>query len=242
MPNKPTVFVVTDIETTLKKRIAFDVAWQTIDRSGRIYGKGSYVIREAFRVDVPFFAEKLGHYFDDAYSHLIRPASIVEVRDKYNKQVKDLQESGHRVILCAYNAAFDFKYLPETFQSLTGDSLPWMKTKTEILDIWDYWGESVPRHYAQMAPASASGKYISTSAESAYKFEFLKPDFIERHIAWSDVQIESDILLKALSRKKKLPAVKSPKEFTGSVWKKINTRLGIDGKEILPQAVNMVGA
>ena len=117
-----------------------------------------------------------------------------------------------------------------------------MKSKVEILDIWDYWGESVPRHYAQMASASNSGKYVSTSAESAYKFEFLKPDFIERHIAWSDVQIESDILLRALSRKKKLNAVSSPKNLAGAVWKKINTRLGIEGKELLPQAVNMVGA
>jgi hypothetical protein len=244
MPIKPTVFVVTDIETTLKKRIAFDIAWQAIDRTGRIYGTGSYVIREAFRVDVPFFAEKLGHYFDDAYSHLIRPASIVEVRDKYNKQVMDLQESGHRVIGCAYNAAFDFKYLPETYAALTGESLPWMKTKMEVLDIWDYWGESVPQHYAQIANASNSGKYVSTSAESAYKFEFLKPEFIERHIAWSDVEIESDILLKALSRKKKMPVVSNPKQLAGAVWKKINTRLGIDGKALLPQAVKseMVGA
>jgi hypothetical protein len=243
MPSKkPTVFVVTDIETTLKKRVAFDVAWQAIDRSGRIYGSGSYVIREAFRVDVPFFAEKLGHYFDDAFSHLIRPASITEVRDNYNSQVSDLQSAGHRVILCAYNAAFDFKYLPETFAALTGESLPWMKHKTEVLDIWDYWGESVPQHYAQSAAASASGKYVSTSAESAYKFEFLKPDFVERHIAWSDVQIESDILLRALSRKKKLPVVSSPKQFAGAVWKKINTRLGIDGNQLLPQAQELVGA
>ena len=31
---KPTLFVVLDIETTLKKRIAFDVAWTITDRKG----------------------------------------------------------------------------------------------------------------------------------------------------------------------------------------------------------------
>lgn len=229
MPAKPTLFVTTDIETTLKHRVAFDIAWKIHDRRGREYGRGSYVIREAFQHDVPFFAEKLGHYFDDAYSHLISPASIFEVREEYNNQIATLQDAGHRVIACAYNAAFDFKYLPETIQKISGDSSQrWMQRPVELLDIWDYWGESVPMHYS--AAPSASGKWFSTSAESAYKFEFMQPDFIERHIAWSDVQIEADILCKALARRKAMPVVRSPHDFAGAVWRKINTRLGIDGK------------
>lgn len=235
MTHKPTLFVVTDIETTLKKRIAFDIAWRIIDRRGREYGNGSFVIREAFRLDVPFFAEKLGHYFDDAYSHLIRPASIFEVRDIYNQQISDLQQAGHRVIACAYNAAFDFKYLPETIQKISGnDGERWMKHKVELMDIWDFWGSSVPLHYR--ATPSASGKYVSTSAESAYRWEFNCADFEERHIAWHDCLIESDILLKAIRRKKPMPIVSRPAEFAGNVWKRINTRLGIDGKTQLVAA------
>ena len=247
MAKKPTLFVVTDIETTMKKRIAFDIAWKTIDKRGREYGRGSYVIREAFKHDVPFFAEKLGHYFDDAYGKLIRPAGILDVRREYNTQIANLQQDGHRIICAAYNSAFDFKYLPETACILTGGKTTrWLTQAVELLDMWDYWGESVPMHYAKSAAASDSGKYVSTSAESAYKFEFVNPDFEERHIAWSDVEIESDILVRALSRKKKLPVVKSTKELAGAVWKKINTRLGIDGKALLPQSVKpemaMVGA
>lgn len=229
MSKKPTLFVVTDIETTLKHRIAFDVAWRTIDKRGREYASGSYVIRESFKLDVPFFKEKLGHYFDDAYQHLIRPASIFEVRDEYNSQIANFKRDGHRVIACAYNAAFDFKYLPETLQKLSGDeSLGWMNQPVELMDIWDYWGQSVPLHYT--ATPSASGKYYSTSAESAYRWELCQEDFEERHIAWHDCLIESDILCKALSRRKAMPVVKSPKQFAGAVWQKINTRLGVDGK------------
>lgn len=239
MAKKPTLFVVTDIETTMKKRIAFDVAWKTIDKRGNEYGRGSYVIREAFRHDVPFFAEKLGHYFDDAYGKLIQPADVLDVRAEYNRQIGEFQESGHRVICCAYNSAFDFKYLPETVATLTGGAVTrWLDKRVELLDIWDYWGESVPRHYGTVAAASESGRFVSTSAESAYKYEFCQAEFVERHIAWSDVEIESDLLVRALSRKKKMPVVKSPKELAGAVWKKINTRLGIDGKAQLPQVVN----
>jgi hypothetical protein len=232
MPFKPTLFVVTDIETTLRKRIAFDIAWRIIDKSGREYNKGSFVIREAFKYDVPFFAEKLGHYFDDAYSQLIQPANIFDVRAEYNRQIGELQDAGHRIIACAYNAAFDFRYLPATIQTISGDtSQRWMQRKVELMDIWDFWGSSVPRAYKAMP--SASGKYYSTSAESAYRWEFNKADFEERHIAWHDCLIESDILLKAIRRKKPMPIVSRPSELAGAVWKKINTRLGVDGKQVL---------
>jgi hypothetical protein len=235
MPFKPTLFVITDIETTMKHRIAFDVAWRIIDKSGREYNSGSYVIREAFKHDVPFFAEKLGHYFDDAYSHLIKPASIFEVREQYNTQIGELQDAGHRVIACAYNAAFDFKYLPETIQKISGDvNARWMQRKVELMDIWDFWGSSVPLNYR--AAPSASGKYVSTSAESAYRWEFNQSDFEEKHIAWHDCLIESDILLKAIKRKKQMPIVSNPAQFAGAVWKKINTRLGIDGKTSIAMA------
>ena len=232
MPFKPTLFVVTDIETTLKHRIAFDIAWRIIDKAGRSYGGGSYVIRESFRLDVPFFKEKLGHYFDDAYANLIQPASVYEVRAEYNRQIGELQDVGHRVVCCAYNAAFDFKYLPETIQKISGDtSQRWMQRKVELMDIWDFWGSSVPLNYS--ATPSASGKYFSTSAESAYRWEFNQSDFEERHIAWHDCLIESDILLKAIKRKKQMPIVSRPSELAGAIWKKINTRLGVDGKSAL---------
>lgn len=242
MPIKPTLFVTTDIETTLKKRIAFDIAWKIHDRKNREYARGSFVIREAFAHDTPYFKEKMGHYFDDAYSQLIQPSDILSVRELYNTQIAQFKAAGHRVIACAYNSAFDFKYLPETVSQLTDGAINrWMEQPIELLDIWDYWGESVPLNYAKYAPASDSGKYVSTSAENAYRFEMMQSDFVERHIAWSDVQIESEILCKALSRRKQMPVVKSPAELAGAVWKKINTRLGIDGKSILPQA-QMAGA
>jgi len=229
---RPTLFVVTDIETTMRKRMAFDVAWRTIDRKGREYASGSYVIREAFQHDIPFFKEKLGHYFDDTYQRLIQPATIQEVREEYNTQIASFTDKGHRVIPCAYNAAFDFKYLPETLWALTGNSsLRWLDRKVDLLDIWHYWGQSVPKRYRALP--TASGKYVSTSAESAYRWEFDQEDFVERHIAWHDCLIEGDILCKALSRKKPLATVDSPSKFRGAVWRDINLRLGFDGKEMI---------
>ena len=223
---KPTLFVVLDIETTLRKRIAFDVAWTITDRKGREYGDGSYVIREAFSLDVPFFKEKLGHYFDDAFAQNITPATIFEVREIFNAQINALADLGHRVILTAYNAPFDFTYLPHTLREIAKDqNAKFLDRQFDLMDIWAYWGASVPKCYT--AEPTASGKFLSTSAESAFRFENQEPEFVERHIAWHDVQIEKQILLKALGRKKPLPTVKNPAHFRGNVWKDINERLNV---------------
>ena len=221
---KPTLFVVLDIETTMRKRIAFDVAWTITDRRGNDFGAGSYVLREAFALDTPYFKEKLGHYFDDTFTGNITPASITEVRDIFNAQINALADDGHRVILTAYNARFDFTYLPETYRQLTGNK-KFLDRPFDLMDIWAYWGESVPLCYS--AEKSKSGKYLSTTAQSAFRFENQDPNFVERHIAWHDVQIEKQILLKALARKKPLPVVRNPAHFRGDVWRDINERLGV---------------
>lgn len=57
---KPTIWFVTDVETTMSKQIVFDIAWKAIDRKGRVYGRGSYLIREAFQHDVPWYKAKMG--------------------------------------------------------------------------------------------------------------------------------------------------------------------------------------
>ena len=233
-PKKPTLFVVTDIETTMKNRIAFDIAWLTIDRRGREYGQGSFLVKESFNQDMPFYREKVGNYFEDVYDRHIKPETIKHIREAYNEQIVDFQTQGYRVIAAAYNAVFDFTHLPRTLNHLTnGRLMRWLDQKVEILDIWDYWGLSVPKHYAKVAKPTESGKFISTSAESAYAYEFNIPHFVEKHMAYDDCKIEAQLLQKVLSRKKPMPIYDSPGKLPGAVWKKINTRLGIDGKQLL---------
>lgn len=235
---KPTIFFVTDIETTMQGQYAFDVAWKAIDRKGNEYGRGSYIIRETFEHGlVPFYKSKMGYYLEDTFARQITPASIRFVRDQYNAQIEALQDRGHRVILTAYNAAFDFKHLPRTYKFLLdNEKAQFLTRKVELMDIWQHWGDSVPRAYASShtARASASGRFLSTSAESAYRFEAQDADFIEKHIAWHDVEIESEILVKALARRKKMHIVSKPSDFVGAVWRSINTRLGITGDQELP--------
>jgi len=223
-----TLFVVLDIETTenssKKPRLAFDVAWKIIDRNGEEYGTGSYLISEVLKMALPYYKKKWPQYIIDHEKGLIEYATIDHVVDTLNDQMNTLRQKGHRVIICAYNARFDLTWLPFTYHHVTGDlSTDKFDLWTDLLDIWDYWGQSVPKCYT--AEKTKSGKFLSTSAESAYRYETFKPHFEEMHIAHHDVEIEVEILLKALKRKKKMPISQSKEQMPGAVWKKINERV-----------------
>lgn len=224
MQNEKTLFVVLDIETTKYKRLAFDVAWTITDRQGAEYGSGSYLIGEVLKIDQPFYKSKWTQYLLDLEAGKIAYATISEVIDTLNQQISDLKSKGHRVIICAYNARFDLTWLPYTYLYVTNDRTDKFDQWNDLLDIWAFWGESVPLTYN--AHKTESGKFLSTSAESAFRYEYQQPDFVEMHIGWHDVAIEKDILLKTLKRKKKMPVVQCKEQFAGNVWKKINNRVG----------------
>ena len=226
MNTLPTVYFVVDIETTFKLRNAFDVAWKAIDRKGREYGRGSYLITEVLNMDVPYFKEKLGWYFDDTYAQQITPSSMKIVKMLFNMQVEDLLDKGHKVIFCAYNAQFDATHLNLTCEQLLGKDF--LEHRIPLMDLYANWGASVPMGYtAKRTP----GGYLGTSAEDAFRFEFNQDDFVERHIAWSDVVIESQLLLKVLARKQKLHMVSDAKYLKAFQYRPINARLGIGNKE-----------
>lgn len=236
MSAKPTIFFVTDVETCKPKErgkfsgLVFDTAWQAIDRRGKVYFNQSFSVTDALELEYPYYWQKVGRYMQYCYDRNIKPVPFAKVRKTFNRQLVKMIREGHRVVFAAYNAPFDCEALSYTSQRLLGG--PFLTTKgIGLLDIWDYWGESVPLNYT--AQPTSSGKFLSTSAESAARFELQNPDFIEEHIGFSDVSIEVQILLKALARKKRLPIVTHPQDFAGAVYRKINRRLGIDGKSEL---------
>lgn len=212
-PLKPTLFCVFDIETTYWKRIAFDIAWKFIDRKGRVYGSGSYLVTDSLSLDVPFFKEKLGFYFQDVNAGLILPRNMREVKEIFNSQLGDLIAKGYSVVFCAYNARFDTDHTSKTCHTLTGTKF--LEYPIRLLDIWHFWCLSAPKRY-NIRTEKGNPR---TSAEAVYSYEFSTPDFVERHIAFADVEIEAKILLRILKRKKKIPFVKHPTEFRGSPWR-----------------------
>lgn len=145
MKNEKTLFVVLDIETTEKKRLAFDVAWTITDKQGNDYGSGSYLISEVLKIDKPFYKAKWSQYLLDLEAGNIAYANISEVIETLNQQISKLKAKGHRVILCAYNARFDMTWLPYTYLYITDDrNTDKFNQWTDLLDIWAFWENRSP--------------------------------------------------------------------------------------------------
>ena len=132
----------------------------------------------------------------------------------FNLHIAHLKARGFRVILCAYNAAFDCRVLAGTARRFGCGKF--LRHSVDLLDIWGNWAISAPKAYT--APKTASGKFLSTSAENVYRFEMQMPEFVEAHTAYADTKIEAQILLKILNRKKRVKVVKSPRDFDSHIW------------------------
>lgn len=209
------IFSINDVETTHPTKQGqefgpvFDYAWVNVDENGNEYGNGSYVFPDVMATHKPYFSEKIDDYVRYIKEGLIKPVLFNEARRIYNEQIDQLQKEGHEVLFCSYNGKFDTDALSETAKHFGHDRF--LTVKMHMFCIWHFWSMHCPLDYK--SKLSKSGKFYSTNAEDVYKFEFGAFAFVEEHIAFSDIKIEKDILLKVLQRSKELPIVKTKKDL-----------------------------
>ncbi len=83
----------------------------------------------------------------------------------------------------------------------------------KVMDIWGLACENIintptyKRACLEHSLISPSGMYFSTNAENVRRFIYKEYGFIEEHTALSDAEIETEILLKALKRGKKVEGI-----------------------------------
>lgn len=210
-------YVVMDTETSGFSKLVFDFGWTTIDKRGNVLGSGDYIFLDVIATEPPFFRHKVGAYAKRVRKDVHKMTNFALGQRLFNIHIAHLKALGYRVIVCAYNAAFDVEALGNTAKRMkTGDKF--MRHSVELLDIWGNWAISAPKTYS--APRTKSGRFLSTSAENVYRFETHQPDFIEAHTAFEDTKIEAQILQKILKRKKRVKVVKHPRDFDTHIWEK----------------------
>ena len=207
-------YVVMDTETSAHDGLVFDFGWTTIDKRGNVLGKGDLNFLDVIVKENPY-VHKIGGYAKRQRKGVHKVTSFKVGARLFNMHIAHLK-GGYRVILCAYNAAFDCRVLGHTAQRMTGGKF--LRHEVELLDIWGNWAISAPKAYT--APKTKSGRFLSTSAENVFRFETQQPDFIEAHTAYEDTTIEAQILQRILKRKKRVKVVKNPADFDGAIWEK----------------------
>ena len=216
MTIKQNAYVVMDTETSFRNGLVFDFGWTTIDKRGNVLGKGDLNFLDVIVKERPYFVHKIAGYAKRQRKGVHKVTSFKVGARLFNMHIAHLKAAGYRVILCAYNAAFDCRVLGYTAKRMTGGKF--LRHKVELLDIWGNWAISAPKAYT--APKTKSGRFLSTSAENVFRFETQQPDFIEAHTAYEDTTIEAQILQRILKRKKRVKVVKNPADFDGAIWEK----------------------
>jgi len=209
-------YVVMDTETSFRNGLVFDFGWTTIDKRGNVLGSADLNFLDVICKEKPYYIHKIKGYARRQRKAIHKVTTFAVGQRLFNLHIAHLKAAGYRVILCAYNASFDCRVLGGTSRAFGCGKF--LRHSVDLLDIWGNWATSAPKCYT--APATASGKFLSTTAQNVYRFESQQPDFIEAHTAYEDTTIEAQILLKILRRKKRLKVVKSPRDFDAQIWEK----------------------
>jgi hypothetical protein len=230
---KPVLYCLVDTETTMKNGLVFDFAFDLMNRKGETLEYGSFLFKDVLTIEEPFYKEKVAEYWTLAYKHKVKPMTVAAVRRVFNHVLNKYISKGYKIVICAYNAAFDVSHLGLTSKEITG--LPFLTADTKYVkffDLWHGWVKGCPKEYGYTAPWThefpgtknpKTGKpypwNIKTSAEAVYRYISDNHNFQERHVAYADLIIEKVILLDILGRKKKLHIVDKPKDFVSHPWK-----------------------
>ena len=214
-------FIVFDSETTsfapqggLGFPLIYDFAYAITDKEGNIYKKENFIIKEIFHnklMENAYYAKKKPLYDEMLRSGKVQSISFAKAMYTMNKDMKNFPN----ITFCAYNLNFDLRALRSTAQYT---KLAWYeKPETNSLfwkevEYQDLWGMAVETIYV---PQEGFKKFIvehdlytpkgnpMTSAEVGFKYLTLDKDFVEDHMALSDVLIEVQLLAHSLKQKKK---------------------------------------
>ena len=212
---KKNKFLVFDVETagSLGQPLIYDLAWRIIDAKGNVYQEENFLIREIFTnrdlMCDAYFADKYFTIYPDLIADGLQIKCWNEVLNLLKKQLDEEEVT----VLSAYNSAFDILATLCTANHVheNGDTYNCINFENyKILDIYLMHTTYVlnSRKFQDKALQhlwiTENGNF-RTAAEIAWRYVSQIHDFIEAHTSLEDVEIETQMLLSCLKRKKKKP-------------------------------------
>lgn len=206
--------LVVDIETAnfINDALAYDIGFAVCDKKGNIYYKDSLMIAEMFidnkeLLTSAYYAEKIPKYWRDYKANKRRLVTLATARKEICKVMKYFNITD----VFAYNARFDYTGLNRTERYLTKSKIRYffpygtkihciMKMAKQVL----FTQKSFIKFAEENNLKTPSGKFLSNTAETAFKYITKNLDFKESHTGLEDVQIECKIMAKCFAQHKKM--------------------------------------
>ena len=221
--NRVTYYMVLDTETavydpTIKEvkgtnMLVYDLGYAIVDRYGRIYETGSFIVRDIFYNEIErmrscYFADKRSTYIQDIKNGL---HTVINWKNLIFLIEERCQFWNVRAI-CAYNAQFDHGAICRTNNYVNGKY--WKPPLLKKYPVWDIMKmtEDVlyKRPTSQKFCFDNGNLTAHTPPRAQMKAETVKrylennPMYEEIHTGLEDVLIESEILAKCFGTHKKM--------------------------------------
>lgn len=210
-------FMVFDTETTndIDCPIMYDFGFVVIDRKGKVYQKGSFVVADVFLdkelMESAYFAEKIPMYWEQIKSGQRELKRLANIR----KIVLDTMKEFNIKIVMAHNAKFDYLSTATTQRYMTNSKYRYFfPYGTEFWDTLKMSREifSDDENYCAFCEKNnfltKNGKNRYT-AEILYRYLTNDISFEESHTGLEDVLIEKEIFVHCIQ--------KNP-EINGRLW------------------------
>lgn len=227
------VFAVLDIETITDARLAFDVAWIVKDSKGNTLEKRNYLVREV--MDAPFSSilirrdsfmkNKANFYMDGIAFNSFEIESLNYISNDF---FGIASRYNAKVVMCAYNAKFDYSVLNDNMQAYYG--IDFFGTDVEVVDIMTMALATICNtnkfvRWCQLTNHVTAKGNVQTNAETVYAYLTRDADYVEAHHALQDCEIEADIYFKARKYRKKHHKHFAMPVFHCKEWQAVQARV-----------------
>lgn len=226
------VFAILDIETITDARLAFDIAWILYDSKGNELERHNYLVSEIaetlfaqilIRRD-SFMKNKSQFYMDGMAFNSFEIMSLYNIYCGFHAAAAKYNA---KIVMCAYNAKFDYSVLNDNMQAYYG--MDFFNDNVEIVDIMTMALATICDtnkfvRWCQLNNMVTEKGNVKTNAETVYAYLTRDTDFVEAHHALQDCEIEADIYFKARKYRKKHHKQFAMPMFHCKEWKSVQAR------------------
>lgn len=221
--NRVTYYMVIDTETATydesiqvirgTNMLVYDLGYAIVDKRGRIYETGSYIVKEIFYDEIErmrscYFADKRSDYIQDIEYGL---HTVINWKDLIFLIQERAKFWGVRAI-CAYNARFDVGAICRTNKYLSGKY--WTPPILKNYPVWDIMKMTQDTLYKRPTYQQFCFTHgnitkhktprAQVKAETVKRYMENNPTYVECHTGLEDVLIEAEILAKCFGTHKKM--------------------------------------
>lgn len=206
--------LVIDIETAnfIEDALCYDIGYVVTDKRGKIYYSDSLMIADFFidnkdLLQTAYYNKKIPNYWKDFHVGKRRLVTFLTAK----MEIRKVMNYFNITDVYAYNARFDAAGLNRTERYLTKSKYRYffpqgtkvhdiMKMARQVLCTQKSFIKFAKKHNLK----TPSGKRLSNTAETLYKYISQDVNFIESHTGLEDVLIETQIMVKCYRQHKKM--------------------------------------